>query len=386
MKTKRFLLFVYFLLCFLALPVTAFAQGGHTGGGGGASGSTPPADRSTGPEGNTDIGKYSNMDSLSRQGRSGDYLLGNVTISGGELPWDPIPVTVSCDGKTRYTAGTDPKGNFQITAVEASGTTLGTVGAKAKPATEFIGCAVQAALPGFDSSVLTIANRNILDNPNIGTITLNREEGAGGAAVSNTTASAPKDAVKAFEKARTEWLDKKPDRAQHDLEKAVQVYPQFAEAWYQLGKIQETSKSPEAGTSFSKAVGADPKFILPYEHMATLAAQAGKWQEVADATAHELELDPRGTPQIWYYHALGNYKLNKRDIAEASATKALAIDPIHTAPNTEQLLSVILADKGDYAGALAHLRNCLTYLPSGPDTEIVKQQIAKLEQVVPKVK
>src|SRR6266700_1364729 len=182
MKAKLFFL----LLCFLAFQVAVVAQGSR----GGTTGSTTPSpDRSKGPEGTTDIGKYANMDTLSRQGRSGDYLLGNVIVAGGALPWDPIPVTVSCEGKTLYTAGTDPKGNFQIVAVEVPGATLGTEGAKSKPASAYIGCSVQAALPGFDSNVLTISNRNILDNPDIGTITLNREQRTGGAAVSSTTAS-----------------------------------------------------------------------------------------------------------------------------------------------------------------------------------------------------
>jgi len=383
MKTKLFFLF----FASLALSSAALAQAK-----GSSSGSTgAPADASLGPEHAGDIGKFSNWDTLSRQGRTGDYLLGTVTVVGGALPWDAIPITVTCSGKTSYTADTDSKGHFAIAPVNPATTSVATatpanipnsVDAKPKLAAAFMGCTVEAALPGFNSTTLTIANRNLLDTPDIGTITLSREEGSGGSAVSSTTASAPKDAAKAFEKARAEWMDKKPDRAQKDLEKAVQIDPQFAEAWYQLGKIQEAAKSPDATNSFSKAVAADPKFILPYEHLAQLDTLAGKWQDVADATAHELELNPRGTPQIWYYNALANYKLNKKDVAEASATKSLAMDPLHTQPNTEQLLAVILADKRDYAGALEHLRNCLTYLPSGPNADIVKQQVAQLQQFV----
>ncbi len=363
MKTKLF-----FFACFLLLfRVEGMAQTG--------SGKTPEA--------SSDVGKSAKWDNLSHQGRSGDFLLGKVMVAGGDLPWDPVPITVTCDGKIRFTANADPKGSFEIAVVETSSHTLGVEGARSKPAAEFVGCTVEAVLPGFNSSVLTIANLNILDNPDIGTVKLSREDSAGGAVISSTTASAPKEATKAFEKARSEWLEQKPDRAQRDLQKAVQVYPQFAEAWYQLGKIQEASSPQDAAASFSKSVAADPKFILPYGHLVAYAAQAGKWQEVADDAAHELELSPRGTPQIWYYHALGNYKLNKKDVAEASALKALSMDPQHTEPNTEQLLAVILADKRDFAGALGHLRNLLTYLPSGPHADLVKQQVAQLEKMVP---
>jgi tetratricopeptide (TPR) repeat protein len=374
MKTKLVLL----VIAFLTFSAASFPQssGGSTGG------TTSPANPSMGPAASSDVGKYTKWNSLTQQGRSGDYLVGNITMRDGALPWDPIPLTVTCDGKPRFTSTTDPKGNFVIAPVKTDDSAIVNRDAKPKLAAQFVGCAVQAALPGFHSSSITIANRNMLDDPNIGTITLKREEASTGAAVSTTTAAAPKDAVKTFEKARTELLDGKSDRAQKDLEKAVQLYPQFAEAWYQLGRIQEVSKKEEAGNSFSKAIAADPKFILPYEQLAPMAAQAGKWQELVDYTSHELELNPRGNPQTWYYNALGNVKIGKMDVAEVSGEKALAMDPLHTAPNTEQLLAVILASRRDYAGALQHLHNCLTYVPAGSNADIIRQQIAQLEPMV----
>jgi len=66
--------------------------------------------------------------------------------------------------------------------------------------------------------------------------------------------------------------------------------------------------------------------------------------------------------------------------AEASAVKSLALDPRHSVLNTEQLLAVILARKGDFAGALDHLRSSLKYVPPGPNADLLKQQIAQLER------
>jgi tetratricopeptide (TPR) repeat protein len=230
----------------------------------------------------------------------------------------------------------------------------------------------------FCPGSIPIANRNVSDTPNLGTITLRREAGSVDAAISSTSGSAPKDAVKSFQRARNEWLDNKPDRAQHDLQKA-EIDAQYAEAWYQLGKIQEAANSPDAWNSFSKAVAADPKFALPDEHLASLAAQAANWQEVLNATSRSLELAPCGTIQVWYFNALGSFQLQKMNVAEASAEKSLSMDPLHVQPNTEQLLAVFLAQKGDNAGALEHLRSCLTYFPPGPNLELVKQQIAQMD-------
>lgn len=96
--------------------------------------------------------------------------------------------------------------------------------------------------------------------------------------------------------------------------------------------------------------------------------------------------NPRGTADIWYYHALGNFQLHKPEVAETSANKSLAMERLHTQSNSEQLLAVILAQKQDFAGALQHLRNCLTYFQPGPNLDLVKQQIAQIEPLVPTAK
>lgn len=359
----------------VALASANFAQTTKPG-----SGSKPPATGSTPPPADPSALLNTNRDfnTMLISGRKGHYLVGGVSLEGASLPWDSIPVTVTCDEKISFTTSTDPKGNFVIAFPEPLGST--TVKADPKPvASQFVGCTVDALLPGFDSSSLPIAARNISDSPNLGTIMLRRESGSPNPSMSSTSASAPKEATKSFEKARSEWLENKTDRAQHDLQKAVDQYPQFAEAWYQLGKIQEAANSPAAMDSFSKAVVADPNFVLPYEHLASVAAQNANWKVVLSATNRALELTPRGTIQIWYFHALGNFQLQKMDVAEASAKKSLSMDPLHMQNNTEQLLAVILSQKGDNAGALQHLRNCLTYFPPGPNLELVKQQIAELE-------
>jgi cytochrome c-type biogenesis protein CcmH/NrfG len=320
---------------------------------------------------------------MTGQGRAGGALLGKVNVEGEPLLWNPILIAVMCNGTTAYNTQTDPKGNFQIVIATPPGTVGLEADAKRQMETHYEGCTVQASFTGFHSSTTTITARNLRDDPELGTITLSRAGGrAAGTALSNTIESAPVAAVKAFEKARTELIDQKTDKAQRDLEKAVQVYPSFAEAWYQLGRLQRAENSGDARNSFAKAAAADPKFILPYEQLAALAAQDQKWQDVIDNISHALALDPAGTTETWYLNALGNFQLGKIDDAEASALKSLVMDPAHTVPNTEQLLAVILARKGDYAGALVHLRNCLTYLPTGPSTDLLKQQIALLESKV----
>jgi hypothetical protein len=377
MKSKTLIL----VLAIIMARDPLFAQATKTGG---SAGSSSPSS-STPPPAAVDPAKMMNrdLDTLHKMGRAGDRLTGNVTVTGGSVPWDPITVAVVCDGKEKYTTNTDGKGFFAINSVDDRGPN--TVKADPKPAGwQYVGCNAQALLPGFNSTTVPITHRGVTDSTNIGTIKLTREENSPGSAVSSTTANAPKEATKAFEKARAAWLENKPSNAMKELQKAVQVYPQFAEGWYQLGRLQEGTNPAEAASAFSEAAAADPKYVWPHVQLALLASQAQKWQEVVDETKRALDLDPRGTALLWYYNALGNFQLNDMGAAESSATKALAMDPLHEQQNTEQLLAVVLVKKMDYAGALAHLKNCLTYFPPGPNLDLVKEQISQIEPAVKK--
>src|SRR4029077_1834586 len=194
MKSKTLTL----VLAILVVRVPLFAQATKTGG---SSGSSAPS--SSPPPAAVDPAKMMNrdLDTLRKTGRAGDRLTGNVTVTGGSVPWDPITITVVCDGKEKFTTNTDGKGFFAINSADDRGPN--TVKSDPKPAGwQYVGCNVQAVLPGFNSSTVPIANRGVTDSTNIGTIKLTREENSGGSAVSSTTANAPKDATKAFEKAR----------------------------------------------------------------------------------------------------------------------------------------------------------------------------------------
>jgi hypothetical protein len=96
----------------LFLIVTAHAQkpGGGSPGQGASSSSSGNANGNM--SGSTN--RQPDMDSLIRQGHAGSYYGGAVKVSEGALPWDPILVNVVCNGDTKYTTATDPKGNFLI--------------------------------------------------------------------------------------------------------------------------------------------------------------------------------------------------------------------------------------------------------------------------------
>lgn len=340
---------------------------------------TPPS-KLTRPESIQDSGLYNYWTHMTGQQRAGGALFGKLTVEGERVLWEPVLVTVDCKGKTVHTAQSDFAGNFAILGVKIPQSLSLQGDTKRQMETYLEGCTVQGVLTGFHSSAVRLTARNLRDDPELGSLTLTRERASRGSSVSDTTNSAPAKAIKQFEAAASAMMEQKPDRAERALKKAVGIYPSFAQAWYELGRLQLASSHQDAAASFAKAAAADPKYIPPLKQLSALAEQTGNWQEVLDRTNAALSLDPAGDMRLWYYSAVANLQLGKTGAAEASALKSLALDPLHNVPNTEQVLAVALAKEGDYSGALEHLRNCITYLPAGEGADLVKQQIAQLEK------
>ena len=242
-------------------------------------------------------------------------------------------------------------------------------------------CEVRAAAAGMRSSVISLAGRHTLDNPDIGTIVLTHTERVQGTTISVTTYRAPKAARKAKESAQKLLKKGKADEAQAQLEKAVQIYPQFAEAWFELGLLHEKQKrSAEARQAFDHAIAADERYVSPYIEVAMLAGGESKWQEVADITDRALALDPLDYPVGYYYNAVANYNLKRYDAAERSALKALRFDPQHRFANLHFILARVLVRKGDLNGAAEELKSYLQYAPQATDAQEARSELTEIEQ------
>jgi cytochrome c-type biogenesis protein CcmH/NrfG len=333
------------------------------------------------PDSIQDAGVLNYWTTMDSQARAGGFLFGKLSIEGDPLLWEPIPITVTCDGATKYTAQTDAKNTFTISSANIPGFLNLRGDAKRQMEAHFEGCVVQAVSPGYTSTTLTITHHNLSDEPQLGTLKLTHKEGSSTGSIGNLTRDVPIEAKGSYTKAHTYMLDNKPERAIHELQKAVQIEPKFSEAWYELGKLELAFSVPDAMNSFQQAVASNPNFILPYYQLASLDIQQKKWPDALQNADHALKLEPEGTAELWYDEALADFQLGRYEAAKGAAQKAYAKDPLHTIPNTEQLLAVVLVREKDYPDAITHLRNCLTYLPSGPGADFVKQQIAHLEQL-----
>jgi len=336
------------------------------------------------------------------------YVSGRVMLEDGTAPPEPVVIQTVCNGNPHSEGYTDAKGYFSIelgsrnsamiqdasefgsftgmrssasTNATSSNTALG--GGMDGGERKYMGCDLQAKLTGYRSQAVALAGRRSMDDPNVGTILLHRTGPAEeGKTVSMVSLAAPKDAKKAYDKAIDALKKKKFSDAQTNLEKAVEAYPKYASAWYELGMLQTgQGKADMARKYFETAIENDPKFIQPYLQLSLLALQSQKWQELADLTSKTVKLDPFSYPQEYFLNSVANYNMQKFDAAEKSALEAERLDTRHQYPKNSHLLGMILAMKKDYVGAKERLKTYLEFAPNSEDAPRVRSQLAEVEKI-----
>ena len=71
-----------------------------------------------------------------------------------------------------------------------------------------------------------------------------------------------------------------PDEAQKELKKALDAYPKYAPALFQMGRLYESrNRLKEASDSYRQAIAADDKYLYPYERLYLLISREEKWPE-----------------------------------------------------------------------------------------------------------
>jgi lipoprotein NlpI len=330
------------------------------------------------------------------------FLSGRVMMEDG-TPAANVVIQRVCSGSAKGEGYTDNRGYFSIQLGARNGAMIhdasedlsgfgrtnpfGNSGGSSTMMsggmdTRLFDCELRAQMPGYRSQTVPLANRRPMDPPDIGTILLHRLGASEGTTVSATSLNAPKDAKKAYEKGVDSMKKKKPEEAVKNLEKAVEIYPKYAAAWNELGRIQVIKGDPEAGRkSFEQAMAADAKFVQPYLEVAMLEWKSEKWPQVAELTEKVIKLDAFDYPQAHFMNALSNYYLKNMEQAEKSAREAVRLDTRKQFTTSLRLLGVILAQKQDYSGAAEQFKAYLVAAPAAADANTVRGQLTQLEKM-----
>jgi Tfp pilus assembly protein PilF len=200
--------------------------------------------------------------------------------------------------------------------------------------------------------------------------------------VSATTYAAPKDSRKAYEKGLEAERNGKLADARKYFEKAVEIYPSHANAWFQLGTVlQKENQKDAAHTAYAQATTIDTKFLPPYLSLASMAGEAENWTEVLNLTGHILDRDPLNYPDAYFYNSVANYNLKKTEAAEKSGLQAERLDLRNRFPQLHLLLAEIFAQKSNYATAISEMQTYLKLAPHAKNADQVRERMTKFEKL-----
>lgn len=282
-----------------------------------------------------------------------------------------VPQDATTRWKTDYFAAHDVPANPAGGGVPESVT---------PPKLASVNCEMRAVLAGYRSESVPISSLTDLDYLNVGTIVLHRMGGTDGHAVSVTSLAAPKGARAAFDKGQEALKKANLDEAQKNFEKAGRIYPGFAAAWFELGKLAgEQGRFDDALRFFQAAIRCDPKYVEPYLSVAAIEYLEQQWPQLAETTGALLGLDPYDYPQAYYMSAMASYALKNVDAAEKSAREAERLDTQGRFPAIRRLLGVILAERRAFPEAAGQVREYLKFAPQAPDAATARVALARLE-------
>ncbi len=263
---------------------------------------------------------------------------------------------------------------------------------------ELTNCELRATVSGFHSGVISLMDLTPVEsNMDVGAIVVHRGTKIKGMTLSAAPYQAPRDARRAYEKGlEAEKHGRLPEARQY-FEKAVEIYPKYASAWFQLGAVlQNLAEKESARTAYTHATAIDSKFLPPYLSLASMAYEAQDWPLVlnltnhvldfdpmkyANVTSYILDLDPLDYAEAYFYNSAANYKLNKFEDAEKSGLRAERLDVRPRFPQLHLLLAEIFARKHNYATAIAETKIYLDLAPHANDADQVRERLAKWEEL-----
>lgn len=328
-------------------------------------------------------------------------ISGNVVLTSGEAPVEPIAIKRVCGPQSYLEGYTDQKGKFgfQVGGNTALAMTDASIGSAAPGmpqgsasnvfsgsesevglGVDLSGCTLIADAPGYRSSIIYLGRRRSFDRPDVGALTLTPHGGAPDAFVSVTSLTVPKKARSAFEKAIKEinkGAGADPQKAVDELEKAVGEYPAYAAAWTIMGETKQRMGDQDgAGEAFSKAMEADARYLRPYEPMVLMAVDRQDWDRAVQLAGIALGIDQSNVKLQWL-NAVGQFELGNHDEALSGLGKVEADEAgAQTYPQTHHIKGLIYAQRGQYAEAAAELERFLEAAPEGPTAEAIRAQIA----------
>ena len=321
---------------------------------------------------------------------SSAVLSGIVMMEDGSRVPGNVDIKISCNGSERTVGRTTANDDFEFQWTRPANSLINTTGSANGDAsstvrssvTEQSGyCDLRAWLPGYRSSEINLNNPSEFDGNNVGVLWLRPINGHQGNMVSALSLRAPKDARKLFEKGMELLHSANLPAAATSFQKAVTIYPQYVDAWLNLGNAQmRMGANDSARSSLLRAIELDPKMPGAWQMLGYVAFNQKKWDDAASYLRQAEQLDPMNSPMPWFYSAVSYYELRKYDQAEKSIRTEIDMDPVFQNHRAEYVLGMILIARHDMAAGSVALRSYLATKPDPRDVATAGNRLSRICQ------
>ena len=192
----------------------------------------------------------------------------------------------------------------------------------------------------------------------------------------------PKDARNAFRDGLKEWEKKNYQQAAANFEKATALYPQYDEAFNDLGMMYAHLDQPDKSrAAFETAVKLNDKNASADRNLAGLLLRDHNYQAAGDLARKSLAVDPNNA-FAWTVAAISDFQTGNPDLAIRACKRA------HESPHEGYALCHYVAGQAyerqhDSAAAKLEYDTYFQETPNGPEAPQVKKSLARVTAASP---
>ena len=208
---------------------------------------------------------------------------------------------------------------------------------------------------------------------------LRRDVAAG---VSLRALSIPREARREYEEAQKKLSRRDVDAAEKHLLKAVEIAPNYGEAWNNLGTLAyQTQRFQRAEQMFRQALETDDSLYAPLVNLGGVLINLQKFEEAEHFNRHAVLKQP-GDALAHSQLGMNLLALGRLDLAEKHLLEAIRLDPAHFS-HPHLHLAVVLWRKNDRRGAADVLERFLSHHPDYPAAAEMRKKIAEIRAANP---
>jgi len=208
---------------------------------------------------------------------------------------------------------------------------------------------------------------------------LRREEAIG---VSFRALSIPNGARREYQEAQKKLGRRDIEAAEQHLLKAVEIAPNYGEAWNNLGTIAyQTQRYPRAEEMFRRALETDDTLYAPLVNLGGVLLNLGQFAEAEHFNRHAVLKQP-GDALAHSQLGMNLLALGRLDQAEKHLREAIRLDPAHFS-HPHLHLAEVLWRKNDRLGAADVLERFIAQHPDHPAAAELRVKIAEIRAQTP---